>query len=206
MKDQLIRYIDLLFAGAPDATDIKEEIQQNTLDRYDDLITQGKNPQAAYSLAIAGIGDVNEILSGISNTTLTDIPISQSVMPNTKKTFSKKLLRAIGICLYIISPIPLFLLENSLGLCGLLVIAAVATAFIIISSNPTPKSELTEQPKKSESKLCKLVSSAIWIVGVVAYFIISATTNAWGITWIIFPLTGSVEGLVNACLDYAGVE
>ena len=62
MKDQLIRYVDLLFAGAPDASDIKQEILQNTLDRYDDLIGQGKSPQAAYSLSIAGIGDVSELL------------------------------------------------------------------------------------------------------------------------------------------------
>ena len=62
MKDQLIRYVDLLFAGAPDASEIKQEILQNTLDRYDDLIAQGKSPQAAYSLSISGIGDVSELL------------------------------------------------------------------------------------------------------------------------------------------------
>ena len=62
MRDQLIRYVDLLFAGAPDAYEIQQEILQNTLDRYDDLVAQGKTPQAAYSLAISGIGDITEIL------------------------------------------------------------------------------------------------------------------------------------------------
>ena len=64
MRDQLIRYVDLLFAGAPGASDIKQEILQNTLDRYDDLVAQGKTPEAAYSLAISGIGDISEILNG----------------------------------------------------------------------------------------------------------------------------------------------
>ena len=64
MREQLIKYIDLLFAGAPEAEDIKQEILQNTLDRYDDLISQGKSPESAYSLAISGIGDINEILGG----------------------------------------------------------------------------------------------------------------------------------------------
>lgn len=62
MREQLVQYVELLFAGAPDSDDIKDEILQNTLDRYDDLIAQGKVPQAAYRLAIAGIGDINEIL------------------------------------------------------------------------------------------------------------------------------------------------
>ena len=62
MREQLIQYVELLFAGAGDCEDIKQEILQNTLDRYDDLIDSGKVPEAAYRLAIAGIGDINEIL------------------------------------------------------------------------------------------------------------------------------------------------
>ena len=67
MRDQLIQYVDLLFAGAADWEDIKQEILQNTLDRYDDLIAQGKAPEAAYRLAISGIGDINEIIGSARN-------------------------------------------------------------------------------------------------------------------------------------------
>ena len=42
MRDQLTQYVNLLFAGNTDAEDIRMEILQNTLDRYDDLISQGK--------------------------------------------------------------------------------------------------------------------------------------------------------------------
>ena len=62
MKEELIQYVNLLFAGAHDCEDIRQEILQNTLDRYDDLIAQGKVPEAAYRLAISGIGDIQEIL------------------------------------------------------------------------------------------------------------------------------------------------
>ena len=44
MREKLISYVDLLFAGVPNATDIRQEILQNTLDRYDDLIDQGYDP------------------------------------------------------------------------------------------------------------------------------------------------------------------
>lgn len=62
MREQLIQYVTLLFAGANDCEDIRQEILQNTLDRYDDLIAQGKVPEAAYRLSISGIGDISEIL------------------------------------------------------------------------------------------------------------------------------------------------
>lgn len=63
MRNQLITYVNLLFAGNPEAAEIREEILQNTLDRYDDLIAQGRTPESAYSLAISGIGDISEILA-----------------------------------------------------------------------------------------------------------------------------------------------
>ena len=63
MREQLKQYVNLLFAGTTDSEEMKQEILQNTLDRYDDLISQGKTPEAAYRLAIGGIGDINEVLS-----------------------------------------------------------------------------------------------------------------------------------------------
>ena len=62
MRERLIAYVDLLFAGNPEAEDIKQEILQNTLDKYDDLVAGGKSPEAAYSQAISGIGDISELL------------------------------------------------------------------------------------------------------------------------------------------------
>ena len=58
MKEQLIQYVNLLFAGASDSEEIKQEILQNTLDRYDDLVSQGKSEAAAYRLAISTEGVV----------------------------------------------------------------------------------------------------------------------------------------------------
>ena len=42
MREQLIQYVNALFAGERDKEDVKDEILQNTLDRYDDLVAQGK--------------------------------------------------------------------------------------------------------------------------------------------------------------------
>lgn len=203
MKDQLIRYVDLLFAGAPQATEIKQEILQNTLDRYDDLIAQGKSPQAAYQLAISGIGDINEILGSISEDTPTEC-LPQSVPGATP--FWKKFVRAIGICLYIICPIPLFVLSElgmgTIGLCGTLSIVAVATTLMVIAGGKESQRKQATKPKeKPEAELSKAINSAIWAIGLCVYFILSFTTQAWYITWVIFPMIAAVQGLIKACMD-----
>lgn len=209
MRDQLIHYVDLLFAGAPDAGDIKQEILQNTLDRYDDLIGQGKTPEAAYRLAISGIGDINEILNGGEDSA---IPIPTAVTPTATAQPEKKLawktaLQAIGICLYILCPIPLFAMQNELGLCFLLAIVAVATALMVLSgSKQTAKDNEAETTSAPESEIRKAVRMVISTVGLCLYLILSFATGAWYITWVIFPMMAAAQGLAKAILDLKEVN
>ena len=137
MREQLIQYVQLLFAGAADCDDTRQEILQNTLDRYDDLIAAGKTPEAAYRLAIMGIGDINEILGRTSGTPAV-MPVP-AVSQEKQDTPTKKILRAIGVGLYILCPIPLFVLSGMWnmgipGLCGTLTLVAVATVLIILGA------------------------------------------------------------------------
>lgn len=203
MRDKLEQYVNLLFAGAADCEDIRQEILLNTLDRYDDLIAQGKVPEAAYRLAIAGIGDINEILS-----TGTAAPAPSPAAPQHTEddTPTKKLMRAIAIGLYILCPVPLIVLANLgmdiLGVCGLLGFVAVATVLIILGATKDDEDEEEiDEPKTPSQKLKKSIDSLIGTVTVVLYFLISFTTGAWGITWVIFLISGAVKGLVNAILD-----
>ena len=95
MREQLIQYVQLLFAGAADCDDTRQEILQNTLDRYDDLIAAGKTPEAAYRLAIMGIGDINEILGRAPGAAPLPVPAAKQEEHDTP---AKKLLRAIATC------------------------------------------------------------------------------------------------------------
>ena len=122
MREQLIQYVQLLFAGVEDCDDIRQEILQNTLDRYDDLIAAGKTPEAAYRLAIMGIGDINEILGRTSGTPAV-MPVP-AVSQEKQDTPTKKILRAIGVGLYILCPLPLFSDGGTDGLCGTLIFIA----------------------------------------------------------------------------------
>ncbi len=201
MREHLIQYVDLLFAGAANAWDMKQEILQNTLDRYDDLISQGKTPEAAYQLAIAGIGDIREILG---STPAAAVPTAAEapVIPGKKeKPIWKKVLQALSICLYILSPLPLFLLQNEIGLCGLLAICAAATGLIILAGSSESPSESGTRQKKQESELNKALGGALTALCLCVYFAVSFLTGAWYITWLIFPIFAAIKGLIKACLD-----
>lgn len=205
MREQLIQYVSLLFAGATDCEDIKQEILQNTLDRYDDLIAEGKSPEAAYRLAITGIGDLGEILGNSPRTPSGSAPVRE---PEDSDNLVKKCLRAAAIFLYIISPIPLFILSEflgmeTIGLCGTISIVAVATVLLILggkkSSKPAPRAEEAEASSPRQ-ELHKSVDGMIWAIGLAVYFIVSFATMAWHVTWVIFPITAAVKGLVRVLM------
>ena len=203
MRDQLIQYVSLLFAGAENCEDTKQEILQNTLDRYDDLIAEGKPEEAAYRLAIISIGDINEIL-GQKDAVLPAVTVAEA-QTETDTAF-KKLLRAIAVGLYILCPLPLIVLSelgmDTFGLCGLLCFVAVATVLMILGSKKgdKPSHSDNDDEDKPKSELGKSVSSLIWAIGLAVYLILSFLTGAWHITWVIFPILGAINALVCALI------
>lgn len=202
MRKQLIQYVELLFAGAPDSEDIKQEILQNTLDRYDDLIDQGKVPEAAYRLAIAGIGDINEILGTPAQSIPATTPVAAAGTPAEKDTPIKKLLRAIAVGLYILCPLPLIVLSDlgieTVGLCGTLAIVAVATVLIMLGAKKEPVEKEMEKDVSPRSELVKSISRVIWAVGLGIYFLLSFSTGSWHMTWTIFPVLAALDSLLSA--------
>ena len=98
MKEQLIRDVEALFGDTANAEEIKQEILQNTLDRYDDLIDQGKSPEAAYSLSLSGIGDLSEIFRP------SEVSTEGSVADATSRSKLRKNISSIifitGLCAY----------------------------------------------------------------------------------------------------------
>lgn len=212
MREQLIQYVELLFAATPNSGDIKQEILQNTLDRYDDLVSQGKSPEAAYRLAISGIGDINEILGGEVPRYAPDYhhDVRQAIHEEVD-TIQNRRMRAVAVAMYIMCPVPLFILSefglDTMGLCFTLLLVAAATVLMILGKKKDSEQDgtgyVTAYTKQSSPKqeLRKSISNVTWAISLAVYFILSFTTMAWYITWLIFPICASVNGLIHACLD-----
>lgn len=205
MREQLIQYVELLFAGAQDCEDIKQEILQNTLDRYDDLIAEGKVPEAAYRLAIVGIGDISEILGTSPASPKAAVPTipEETVSGDSDK---KRKMRAIAVGLYIVCILPLIALSefglDILGLCITIIIVAIATVMMIMAAKKEEDEEETSTTVLDPNQeLRKSIATLVRTVCLAAFFILSFMTGAWYITWLVFPIGGAVNALIRAILD-----
>ena len=214
MIDKLREYVDGLFKDAPQTkqtVEIKEEILQNTIDRYNDILSEGKSEQAAYNIAVAGIGDVDMLISSLM--------APKSMSGYTREEIEKDrrrnaLMLSVSVILYILCIIPpiIFEAKEMLGVVLMFVMIAVATGLIIYRSNTRLRYDKSDETvvedfkqwnkrRKEDDDLFKAVRSAIWAVTLVLYFVISFVTGAWYITWLIFIIGGAVSNIVRACFD-----
>jgi len=208
MENKLRKYVDGLFDGtAPTkkAVELKEEMIQNLEDKYKDLMAEGKTPEAAFNVAVAGIGDVSTLLKEIET----------SAMPGPDQAALQKsaMLTAIAVAGYILSVLPLILFgafggRLSIGFVITTLMVAGSTGLLIYNAMTKPRyhkesdtmvEEFREWQADTHDRraLRRAISTALWSVIVALYLIISFWTFAWHITWIIFILGGAIESIIN---------
>ena len=88
MEDKLRAYMDYLFRDVKPtrkSVELKEEILQNLIDKYRDLLAEGKTPEAAYNIAVASIGDMDELLAGLNDELSFEKEVSGEQLERGKK-------------------------------------------------------------------------------------------------------------------------
>ena len=219
MEDKLRAYMDHLFRDVKPtrkSVELKEEILQNLVDKYHDMMAEGKTPEAAYNIAVASIGDMDELLAGLHGTT-SGGGLSITTEELEKGRRKSAVLISIAVMMYIMSILPPILLsdtvfENRLAPALMFIMIAVATALIIYNNMTKPRYHRTDdsiveefkewqEQTDSSRRALRAISSALWAVIVVIYIIISFWTMAWHITWVIFLIGVAVEGLLKAIFE-----
>ena len=201
MREKLVSYVNLLFAGTEGVEDIHPLLRPVC-------------PENAYRQAIAGIGDVNAILGGEqppeAEPDYNPLPEFEGTAPAVAR-----MMRAVAIFLYIVSPVPLILLDSigwdDAGVCILLVIVAIATLLLLTFRDNKKEKKATEeknvtQTSTSNSGLEKSIKKLMRTVALVLFFLVSFATGAWVVTWLIFPIEKALEGVVCAALDLKGED
>ncbi len=209
MQEKIRNHINELFAEAPKtrkAMDLKEEMTQNTIEKYEDLIREGYSEEDALQNVIHSIGDVTELFQDLEERNLLTLP--------EKDRQKKALLTAISVGLYILAGVAFVYFQfiatvsynDELGLLGLVIAGAICippTCMLVYAANMYPnyqkrkEESLVELYKEAryssnqEKAIKRSVSVIIWTIILVSYFIISFATDAWYITWVIF--------LIGAC-------
>lgn len=206
MDDKLRRYVDGLFKDVQltkSIVELKEEMIQNLSEKYQDLLYEGRTEDVAYNTVISGIGDISSLIN--------DMDITKKELSETGKQKSAALI-SIAVMAYIFSLIPIMvsLHNNNLfyGVAGFLAMIMLATGLLIYNNLTKQKFYRTEetmvaefkewQTNRSNSKLLRAsISFALWSILLAVYFIVSFTTYAWNLTWIIFLIGIAVEALIN---------
>ena len=218
MKDKLRAYMDHVFRGVKPtrhSVELKEEILQNLLDKYHDLIAEGKTPEAAYNIAVSSVGDMDELLEGLQMENCASSPLSDEEMKEGKK--KSAILTSVAVMMYIISVVPPILLsdtryEDKWGPILMFLIVAVATGILIYNNMTKPRyhkldDSIVEEFKEwqnqndTNQRARKAISSAMWSIITVIYFVISFMTMAWHITWVMFLIGAAIEGIIKAVFE-----
>ena len=206
-------YVESLFADAPKtagASDLKEEIIGNLEEKYGDLTAGGMSAEEAFESVKGSIGNVDELIAGLNG------PEDAAEKEERERKGRKAAaLNAIAIALYILSPALLIACaltgEPGIGIIVMIALIAAATGIKVYGNSVYPKYRKaddsmvedfkewqSEKQMKKEKK--RSYSSLLWAIIVVVYLIISFTTFAWHITWLIFPIGAVVEKIISIAL------
>lgn len=217
MENRLREYMDDLFGEIPptkQAVELKEEILQNLIDKYHDLLAEGKSPEAAFNISVASVGDVDELLSGLT-AGYTPHPC-QDQETYIKQKRKSALLFSTSIMLYILCVLPVIIADSVgydiIGVCLMFLMIATATGLLIYNHMTHPRYAANDgtiigdfrewQEYNSGSRQTfRAVNSAVWTLATVLYLIISFSTMRWNVTWIIFLIAAAVQSIIRAAFE-----
>ncbi len=219
MRNKLICYVNSIFEGIPDTPEVqelREEILQNTLDRYDEECARGVSETVAYNVAVMSIGDTDELLAAYRK-------------PKKEKKSSRRVCVAIAIALYILCVVPPAVADEmgwpeALGVSLMFLMIAAATALIILSGGrekpAAPKASApqgvpvqpaaqpvqaasAQEERSSAVKILRGVLTPLYWLAAVGLFLAAGFAGYWYVAWVIFIAAGAVGDVITGIVYMA---
>ena len=224
MNEKIREYVESIFQDAPQtrrAIELKEELIANLLDRYTDLIAQGKDEEEAYAITIMGIGNVDELIRGLREQ---DVFNASHMQIQQQKS---ALLVSGAVALYIVSFIfplifssSLYPFSRGLPLVGVVLMFlcwAGATMLLVYNYTSRPKYKKMDETIVEEFKewkhgqprkkvLLNSIQSMLWTLTVILYLCIGFFFNWWHPGWMIFLLAVVVQQVIRLVFSYMEVK
>lgn len=129
----------------------------------------------------------------------------QEVKEKSAKVVSTSVFIYIAAIAFLMIAIPVQHANPVVATSIFLLLIGWATARIVKNYMSMPKFEKTKEEKKQE-KVVKEINGIIGSICVAIYFIVSFTTMAWHITWIIFIIDGLLCQVVKLIFELKGEE
>lgn len=140
------------------------------------------------------------------------------------------ILTSVAVALYILCWVPTVICSaisenafaDTLGVAAMFLMIAVATGLLIFKGMSKPKispqadwskdrDEEDDEDEKDRddrddrregrSPVYKAISSALWILTVCGYLLVSFVTGAWHITWMMFLIATAIDNVIKAIFD-----
>ncbi len=207
--------LDELFAAAPRsraAYELQEELLSNSMERMEDLLKDGMPEDQALNTVLAGIGNVDELIAALPGEIT---PVSTAAQEARRQ--KSAVLVAISVGMYILAGVVFFLgallsdyYEPSviIGLIVAVVICIPPTCLLVYNGTRYPAYNKKEETVveefrewQSDSKRSKSIrgalSSLVWTLTVILYFLVSFFTGAWNITWLLFLVAACAEAVIT---------
>lgn len=216
MKEKIRKHINGLFTGAPKtrkAMELKEEMIQNTIEKYEDLVSEGYQEEDALQNVIDSIGDVTELFEDLKERSLFTLP--------EKDRKKKARLTAAAVGMYIFAGVVFvvcmvvndiyFYMQPEGGLLGLALTALVCippTCMLVYAAHMYPAYEKKEENLVEAYKEAAHISSRdkavkrslsliIWMLTLLVYFLLSFFTWHWELTWLMIFVGGCAQTILE---------
>lgn len=216
MKEKIRKYVNGLFTDAPKtrkAMELKEEMIQNTIEKYDDLVSEGYQEEDAFQNVIDSIGDVTELFEDLKERSLFTLP--------EKDRKKKAGLTAAAVGMYIFAGVVFvvcmvvndvyFYMQPEVGLLGVALAALVCippTCMLVYAAHMYPVYEKKEENLVEAYKEAAHISSKdkavkrslsliIWMLTLLIYFLLSFFTGHWELTWLMIFVGGCAQTILE---------
>lgn len=207
-------YINELFENVPKTRrtdEFREELLANLLDKYYDLLESQVNDDVAYNKVISSIGNIDDLFE-------------RDAVSMTKDSWDKRKsakITTIAVMMYILCPVSVITFENigmeTTGIVIMFLLIAGATGMLIYNNMTKPQyikqdDTLVEEFKEWKSSTTKTrrvrnsISSAMWSIITAIYLLLSFSTGAWHITWVIFVIGAAIENAIKAYFEYKELD
>jgi len=209
MVAKIRAYIERAFADAPrtrKSVELQEELISNMLEKFNDLLREGKTEEEAYNAVIAGRGDIEELVDGLRE--------RQTLHhPTPEERRRSALLVSVAVGLYILGPVALIglsaLRNPILGLCIMLTLVAAATGLLVYNAAVRPKYAREEETfveefkewksgREREKGIINSFSAAFSLIVVAIYLWVSFQYQIWSYSWIIFIVAAAIRNIAMA--------
>lgn len=205
MKNKITSYVETAFRDAPKnerSENVKKEILQDLLDKYNDLIRDGRAEEEAYAIAVSGGGDLSGIVEDLKCRESSPLDAFEKTRAEEAKAKEQKKQRReqkkfkrfsswywpLIVCVYLIGS---FLFD----------FWAYSWIFFLLAA--AGSDVVKYLIRKSDAKARRgAVNGIVWLGITSLYFIVSFATRRWDVTWLLFLLGIAAENLVRALLNH----